>query len=127
MAVGIVLSFDGSPKAGKLRYVKLLAHLVERHMKETFDSVQDQVESAKRRHHVKSIEVWLCCRDPASLSDDHKMIWNSQMINTERELVESFTEKTKVLSSFVQLHPYHILQEHDMCVTEGGKIQIRKV
>lgn len=127
MAIGVALSFEGSPKAGQPRLNKFLAHLMEGHMSETFDSIQGQVEEAKRRHCVKGIEVWLCYRDPASLSDDHGMIWNSQMINAEHRLVERFIEKSKGISSYVQLHPYHVLQEQDMSVTEDGQIRIRKM
>ncbi|KAJ0123494.1 hypothetical protein J7T55_011959 [Diaporthe amygdali] len=127
MAVGIVLSFEGSPKAGQPRSDKFLAHLTEGHMKETFESLQEQVEEARRRHHVRSIEVWLCYRNPASLWDDDDMIWNSQMLYGECELIEGIIEKTKALSTFVQLHSYHVLQKTDMCVTEEGKIRIRRL
>lgn len=127
MAIGVVFSFEGSPKAGQPRFDKFLAHLTEGHMKENFERLQEQVEEAKRRHRVKSIEVWLCYRDPASLRDDEGMIWNSQMQNGECELIEGIIEKTKALSTYVQLHSYHVLQQKDMCVTEEGKIRIRKL
>lgn len=96
-------------------------------MKETFESLQQQVEEAKRRHRVKKAEVWLCYRDPSTLWDDEGMIWNSQMIYAECEIVERFIEMTKCLSSYVQLHAYHVLREQDMYITQDGRIRIRKL
>ena len=126
MAIGVVLSFAKLGKIGQPRFDKFLAHLTEGHMKETFECLWEQVGEEKRRHHVKRTEVWLCYRDPSSLWGDEGMIWNSQMIYAEYELVERFIEMTKSLSSYVQLHAYHVRQEQDMCVTEDGKIRIRK-
>lgn len=127
MAIGVVLSFAESPSAGQPRFDKFLAHLKEGHMKETFESLQQQVEEAKRRHRVKKAEVWLCYRDPSTLWDDEGMIWNSQMIYAECEIVERFIEMTKCLSSYVQLHAYHVLREQDMYITQDGRIRIRKL
>lgn len=127
MAIGVVLSFAEAPRAGQPRFDKLLAHLMEGQMKETFEHLQAQVEAAKRRHRVKKTEVWLCYRKPSSLWDDKEMIWNSQMVYAEYELVERFIEMTKGLSSYVQLHAYHVLQEQDMCNTKDGRIRIRKL
>ncbi|KAG6367162.1 hypothetical protein INS49_001346 [Diaporthe citri] len=127
IAVGIVLSFEDPPRAGQPRCDKFLAHLMEGHMKETFEYLQEQVEEAKRKHRVKKTEVWLCYRDVSSLRDDKEMIWNSQMIYAEYELVENFIEMTKGLSSYVQLHAHHVLREQDMCITKDGRIRIRKL
>lgn len=127
MAIGVVFSFAESPKAGQPRFDKLLAHLTEGHMKQTFEYLQEQVEEAKRRHRVKKTEVWLCYRDPSTLWDDKGMIWNSQMIYAEYELVERFIEMTKGLSSYVQLHAYHVNREQDMCITKDDRIRIRKL
>lgn len=96
-------------------------------MKETFENLQEQVEEVKRRHRVTKTEVWLCYRDSSSLWDDKEMIWNSQMVYSEYELVERFIKMTKGLSSYVQLHAYHVLREQDMCITKDGRIQIRKL
>lgn len=127
MAIGVVLSFAESPRAGQPRFDKFLAHLMEGHMKQTFDCLQEMVQEAQRRHRVTKTEVWLCYCDPSSLWDDKEMIWNSQMIYAEHELVEHFIEMTKSLSSYVQLHAYHILQKKDMCITKDGRIRIRKL
>lgn len=127
IAVGVVLSFADSPRAGQPRCDKFLAHIMEGHMKETFEYLQEQVEEAKRRHRVKRTEVWLCYRDSSSLRDDKEMIWNSQMICAEYELVERFIEMTKRLSSYLQLHAYHVLREQAMCITKDGRIHIRKL
>lgn len=125
MAIGVVLSFTGSPRAGQPRSTKFLAHLMEGHMKQTFERLQEQVEAARSRHHAKKTEVWLCYCDPSSLWDDQGMIWNSQMVCAEHKVVERFIEMTKGLSSYVQLHAYHVLREQDMCITKDGRIRIR--
>lgn len=127
MAIGVVLTFADFPRAGQPRFDKFLAHLMEGKMQETFMSLQEQVEEVKRRQKVKKIEVWLCYRDQSSLWDDKGMLWNSQMICAEYRLVERFIEMTKGLSSYVQLHAYHVLQEQVMCVTKDGEIRIRKL
>lgn len=127
MAVGLVLSFAESPRAGQPRFDKFLAHLMEGHMRQTFQCLQEKVEEAKRRHRVIKTEVWLCYCHPSSLWDDKEMIWNSQMIYAEHELVEHFIEMTKGLSSYVQLHAYHILQEQYMFITKDGRIRIQKL
>lgn len=127
MAIGVVLTFARSGRIERTRFDKFLAHLTEGQMKETFECLREQVEEEKRRHSVKKTEVWLCYRDPSSLWGDEEMIWNSQMICAEYQLVERFIELPKTLSSYVQLHAYHVCQEQDMCITDDCKIRIRKL
>lgn len=112
MGIAVRGRYTDRPRAGHVRYDAFLAHLVEGRMEETMQALAAQVEEARRRWGLRHLVTDICHRDDQTLDQDPGMIWNSQMIGSERRLNDRFICQAEALwDTPPRLHPYHVSSE----------------
>ncbi|KAF3768797.1 hypothetical protein M406DRAFT_327216 [Cryphonectria parasitica EP155] len=122
MGVAVTGRYRNHPKAGQVRYDAFLAHLVEGRMQDTLKRLLGDVNEAQKQG-LKNVQLLILYRDESTLSQDPKMIWSSRMMASELRLRERLLALVEEeLGEAPDLHPYHVLNEKALCITESERI-----